>query len=290
MRLPHGASPVRLIRAVQGLLDFLYLAQYPCHSLQTFKLLDDVLDRFHDNKSIFVDLGIRSSFNLPKLHSLRHYVTMIVLYGTTDNYNTEYTERLHIDLAKDAYRATNHKDEYMQMMLWLERREKMLWHDKFIHWRHSGSNSRIHVLPYSPPPSDLVYHWRHKLAKHPSAKRVTFASLAQEYGAQHFQAALARFIVKVNQPGLNARQLEDAACSTIIPFQAVAIFHKIRYNMVDGNGVENAVTVDSIHARPQRRDRHKRNVPARFDTALVNMGRGGKLGVDGELHDFQVVM
>jgi len=35
--------------------------------------------------------------------------TVIELFGTTDNYTTEYTERLHIDLAKDAYRATNMK-------------------------------------------------------------------------------------------------------------------------------------------------------------------------------------
>ncbi|KIJ07096.1 hypothetical protein PAXINDRAFT_29701, partial [Paxillus involutus ATCC 200175] len=32
IRLPGGASPTRLVRAVRGLLDFLYLAQYPCHS------------------------------------------------------------------------------------------------------------------------------------------------------------------------------------------------------------------------------------------------------------------
>ncbi|KAJ7789066.1 hypothetical protein B0H14DRAFT_3503467 [Mycena olivaceomarginata] len=36
-----------------------------------------------------------------------------------DNYNTEHTERLHIDLAKDAYRST--KDEFLQMALWRER-------------------------------------------------------------------------------------------------------------------------------------------------------------------------
>jgi hypothetical protein len=43
-----------------------------------------------------------------------------------DNFNTEYTERLHIDLAKDAYRSTNMKDEYPQMTAWLDRRERDL--------------------------------------------------------------------------------------------------------------------------------------------------------------------
>ncbi|THU75135.1 hypothetical protein K435DRAFT_707611, partial [Dendrothele bispora CBS 962.96] len=68
-------------------------------------------------KQIFVDLGAREHFNLPKLHSLAHYSRAIQLYGTTDNYNTEITERLHIDFTKDAYHATNHKDEYAQMTL-----------------------------------------------------------------------------------------------------------------------------------------------------------------------------
>jgi hypothetical protein len=97
-------------------------------------LLDKVLSLFHDNKQIFIDLGIQNNFNLPKLHATQHYASMIWLYGTTDNYNTEYTEHLHIDLAKDVYRATNHKDEFMQMTQWLKHKEKIMHHDKFIQW------------------------------------------------------------------------------------------------------------------------------------------------------------
>ncbi|KAG1760406.1 hypothetical protein EDD22DRAFT_980615 [Suillus occidentalis] len=110
----------RLLQAVRGLLDFLYLAQYPCHSSDTLSLLNKALALFHDNKQIFVDLGIHNNFNLPKLHVTQHYASMIHLYGTTDNYNTEYMECLHIDFTKDAYCATNHKDEFAQMTWWLE--------------------------------------------------------------------------------------------------------------------------------------------------------------------------
>lgn len=123
--LPGGQSPARLVRALRGLLDFLYLAQYPVHSTETLALLKDALLRFHENKSIFVELGIRQHFNFPKMHSLIHYLEIIIRFGTTDNYNTEYAERLHIDFTKDAYRATNHKDEFYQMTTWLERKEKI---------------------------------------------------------------------------------------------------------------------------------------------------------------------
>jgi len=135
MDLPDGTSPIPLIRSTRALLDFLYLAQYPVHTSETLRLLHQSLRDFHANKHIFVELGIRENFNLPKLHSLIHYVESIELFGTTDNYNTEYTERLHIDLAKDAYRATNHRNEYAQMTIWLERKEKILRHQTYLEWR-----------------------------------------------------------------------------------------------------------------------------------------------------------
>ena len=101
--LPNGMNPSCLICAVHAILDFLYLAQYPVHLSTTLDLLADSLSHFHENKDIFIDLGVREHFNIPKLHYLKHYMDFIKLHGTMDNYNTEYTEHLHIDLAKDAY-------------------------------------------------------------------------------------------------------------------------------------------------------------------------------------------
>jgi hypothetical protein len=136
LRLPGNQSPVCLIWAVRAMLDALYLAQYPLHSDDTLAMLEIALSRFDENKQIFVDLGIRSNFNISKFHFIRrHYIDAIKYYGTTDNYNTEYTERLHIDLVKDAYHATNCKDEISQMTLWLERKEKMFRHESFMAWR-----------------------------------------------------------------------------------------------------------------------------------------------------------
>ena len=152
--LPGGLSNPRLILAVRALLDFIYLAQYPVHTDKTLALLEDALNHFHDNKDIFVDLGIRDAFNIPKLHFARHYVDNIKLYGTLDNYNTEYTERLHIDLAKDAYAATNHKDEFTQMAIWLERKEKILRHRQYIDWRLDGSPPPPQV-EWTPPGLEL---------------------------------------------------------------------------------------------------------------------------------------
>ena len=103
LHLPNGMNPSHLIDAVHTLLHFLYLAQYPVHSTTTLDLLTDSLSHFNDNKDICVDLGVHDHFNIPNLYYLKHYPDFMKLHGITDNYNTKYTEHLHIDLPKDAY-------------------------------------------------------------------------------------------------------------------------------------------------------------------------------------------
>ena len=131
LHLADGMSSAHVLKAVWGLLDFLYLAQLPLQTTNTISCLRQSLVVFHENKDIFIDLGMRDHFNVPKIHSLIHYCSSILLFGATDNYNTEQTERLHIDFMKDAYRATNNKDEYNQMTTWLDRSEKLQQHAKF---------------------------------------------------------------------------------------------------------------------------------------------------------------
>ena len=132
----------------------MYLAQYPIYTYDTLVLLEEALIQFHENKSIFVDMGINDSFNLPKLYFAKHYIDPVKLFGTTNNYNTEYMESLHIDLAKHAYAATNYKDEFTQMTIWLERKEKVHCHEQYIQWRQVA-----HLLLCKMCGQLLVWNW-----------------------------------------------------------------------------------------------------------------------------------
>ncbi|KAG6907625.1 hypothetical protein DXG01_008161 [Tephrocybe rancida] len=275
--LLDGLSPARLLSAVRAMLDFLYLAQYPAHTDESLTLLNDALNDFHRNKDIFIDLGIRDSFNIPKLHWAQHYSYSIELYGTTDNVNTQYTERLHIDLAKDAYAATNRKDEFSQMTPWVERKEKILWHTQYIEWRQQGSPAP-QAAEWSPPGLELdrVLH----MAKHPSARSVTFNTLASEYSAPLFHIALAHYVTLINKPHLTPAQVERQLWTIRIPFTKVPVWHRIKYHRTDpATGVIS--TADSIHAWPAKKDSRGRAVPGRFDVALVNDGSGRETGIDG---------
>ena len=96
-----GKVPNDALMCYRALLDCLYLAQYPSHDDDSLQHMEDALTLFHNHKQVFISLRIREHFNIPKFHSLLHYMDCIKMYGTMDNYNIEAFERLHIDLAKD---------------------------------------------------------------------------------------------------------------------------------------------------------------------------------------------
>ncbi|KAJ3835033.1 hypothetical protein F5878DRAFT_653729 [Lentinula raphanica] len=226
--LPDGMSNVRLMKCLRGLLDFLFLAQYP-------------------------------------IHFMNHYVDGIKRTGTLDNFNTEYTERLHIDLAKDAYAATNKKDELLQMTRWLERKEKVTKHALFNAWSQAGQHPplRTHWIP-----PGLNTTCLQKLTKHPSVYRVSVENVVQHYGATFFKAALARYIVQLTKPHPSGPQLDNEASGMFLGVSHISAYHRIKYIGQDFF-TQISSTADSIHAQPARVGKHGKVVPARFDTALT---------------------
>ena len=264
MHLPNGLEPSRLIRAVRGLLDFIYLSQFPVHSRQTLKQLDDALHAFHANKSIFIDLGIREHFNFPKLHSCTHYASSIRFYGTTDNFNTQYTERLHIDLAKDAYRATNRKDEYPQMTTWIDRREKIQEHSEYVRWSLGGQGCST---PSTTPNASLAPERHVKMTRQPTIHGVSINTLASDYGATYFRDAFTRYVAGWKNPEFNRSQIERESFNINIPFVNVSVYHSVKFV----NAGEDKIA-DVIHMQPQRKTACGRVNPGRFDTALIRVG------------------
>ncbi|PPQ73617.1 hypothetical protein CVT26_010525 [Gymnopilus dilepis] len=266
VHLPSNVSNVRLVRTVRAALDFLYLAKYPIHTSETLAKLDEALLAFHANRDVFIDLGVRDHFNIPKLHYMGHYRFFIEQFGTPDNFNTEYTERLHIDLAKDAYRASNHKDEYPQMTAWLDRKEKVLQHDKYV-------RRRLEVLNDIPPPvkplPSLILRRTLQMALHPTVRGVRLSTIREAYGATFFEAALSRFVIQYQHPDYNKAQIE-AASNVSLPFYKLPVYHRLKFVSHDPYSLDPTAkdVVDSIHVEPASEDRNGKVVPGRFDTAV----------------------
>ena len=277
--LPGGQVPSRVVRATRALLDFLFLAQFPSHTTHTLRRLEEALTRFHDNKDVFLDVGVCENFNLPKVHSLLHYGSSIVLFGTTDNYNTEQMERLHIDLIKEAYEATNRKDEYYQMSTYVGRREKVRRHTAYMKWRQQSHQA--HPQTQTSTPHERLHCPRFlKMAHNPTIKAVSFDDLSAQYGAVDFQDCLADFIAQLNYPGASAAALRTRSADTLLPFRSVPVFHRIKFTSGDAS---DSGTNDAVIVRPEHVDTHGRTVPSRFDTVIVRGGHNAVVhGNDGE--------
>ena len=141
-----GGVPGRFIPVVRSLLDFIYLSQLQSHTSTTLKSLESCLKTFHRNKNIIIDLEIRQHFNIPKLHALLHYVNCVQTLGSTDGYNTESPERLHIEFAKEAYRASNKRDYVKQMAVWLQRHEAMWLRESYVMWVEKQLGSMVKMV------------------------------------------------------------------------------------------------------------------------------------------------
>ncbi|KAF8987341.1 hypothetical protein BDZ89DRAFT_1202723, partial [Hymenopellis radicata] len=134
-----GAVDKRVLMAVKSAVDFIFFASLQSHTSESLVRLQQALDDFHEYKVVFVEKEIRDHFNIPKIHSMQHYVALIRLFGSADGFNTESPERLHIDYAKDAYRASNKKDYTIQMTVWLSRQEAVDRFVAFLNWCRNGS-------------------------------------------------------------------------------------------------------------------------------------------------------
>ncbi|KAG1810083.1 uncharacterized protein HD556DRAFT_1453102, partial [Suillus plorans] len=208
----------------RAILDFSYYAQLRMHTAESLDGLESALAVFHANKDILQELEVREHFNIPKLHRISHFVKSITLFGSTDGFNTELPERLHIDFAKeDAYRASNKRDHEEQIALWLQRQEAVFLRSSYFDWllersqsatasSHTDPNRRndldsdsdaeieefaapTNAIPSSPTvssPTDVV----RILAKHPPHPRQSVDRLITAHGATMFLPALKSFMHK----------------------------------------------------------------------------------------------
>ncbi|KAG8974091.1 hypothetical protein FRC05_007839 [Tulasnella sp. 425] len=144
-----GGVPSEAVEAAKALMDFIYWAQKPSLDEDDLNTMDQLLEKFHELKDHGAFSSVRDHFNIPKLHVLLHYTSLIRLHGTPDGYNTETPERLHIDYAKSGYRASNKKDYTKQMTKFMSRMEAVTIRRELIKYRFpetediSGDNEDI---------------------------------------------------------------------------------------------------------------------------------------------------
>ena len=207
-----GSVPSRFVPIVRSLVDFIYLSQLQSHTSTMLNALEPCLKTFHDYKNIIIELEIREHFNVPKLHALLHYVNCIRSLGSADGYNTESPERLHIDFAKEAYRASNKRDYVEQMAVWLQRHEAMWLRESYLIWVEKRLQSMLMTQSGSDimdddenseegdvliDPIDVTQRYiniTYSLPKRPPYQNLTVEKLTQNFGTLNFLPALTTFL------------------------------------------------------------------------------------------------
>ncbi|KAJ7168730.1 hypothetical protein C8R46DRAFT_897819, partial [Mycena filopes] len=290
----NGVAEPKVARAVRGILDFIEYAHFETHTDASLVKLEAAWRLFHANKDIFKTKKIRDDFNIPKIHSMQHYVDMIRALGTADGYNTELSERLHIDCAKLGYAASSKKDYIRQMTTWLMRREAIDRFASYLQWAIPGY--LVELNDPAPVESDDVSDDdsddddtedtahsdsgpapAYTIAKKAPFPRVPVASLEQDYGAQDFLFHLEDF--------LRAEDLLPRRFDTISA--KFPVYKRVVLKIPAVVQVSTSITNDPVRATPATPSKGlKKAVPAHFDTVLARKvaataGRQGRLSLEG---------
>ncbi|KAJ7185384.1 hypothetical protein C8R46DRAFT_981964 [Mycena filopes] len=271
-----GAVNAKVLTVIKALIDFIYYAQLQSHTNKTLDALQAALDTFHVNKQVIIDLKIREHFNIPKFHSLQHYVDAIRRLGSADGYNTESPERLHIDFAKKAYRASNRRDYTEQMALWLQRQEAVALRVSYIQWRKNQdlaaaadssdeSDDEHDLQPAAPgvvihlPPTHLPTN-SYKIAKFPAVENTTVAHLREAYGADSIIPALTNFL---------KLHFKTASVKPSL-YDRFDLFNQISVNLPRNRYLSDQPRSSRIRAVPAVPQKGRSpGSPAVFDTVLV---------------------
>lgn len=114
-----------MVRAARALIEFTYIIRKNVIDTDDLHNLQDALNRFHHYRQIFIDVGLRENFNLPRQHALKHFFRLIRAFGAPNGICSSITESKHIKAVKEPWRRSNRYQATMQMMKTNTRLDKL---------------------------------------------------------------------------------------------------------------------------------------------------------------------
>ncbi|KAH9162333.1 hypothetical protein EDB89DRAFT_2026206, partial [Lactarius sanguifluus] len=120
-----GYVPPQMVRAIAAFMEFCYLARRSQLDEDTLDQIDMAVARFHQEREIFVDTGVRDDFSLPRQHSVSHYCFLIQQFGAPNGLCSSITESKHIKAVKEPWRRSSRNEPLGQMLLTNQRLDKL---------------------------------------------------------------------------------------------------------------------------------------------------------------------
>ncbi|KAG0701698.1 hypothetical protein DFH29DRAFT_982629 [Suillus ampliporus] len=129
-----GHVPDKMVQAISAFLDFCYIVRRSSLDEGDLTALDSALLRFHDKRSIFVDIGVRhNGISLPHQHSLCHYRHLIQQFDAPNGLCSSLTESKHHKAVKEPWRRSSGYLALGQMLVTNQHLDKLaqFWAEKF---------------------------------------------------------------------------------------------------------------------------------------------------------------
>jgi hypothetical protein len=196
-----------------------------------------------------------------------HYIGSIRSLGSADGYNTESPERLHIDYAKEAYRASNRRDYVAQMAKWLQRQEAVDRQSAYLEWvSTTPTNSRSMQDSEDGPftPSGIKPGHAYCLAKTCPFPDIPVTDIMSAFGALDFVPACQTFLSKhMPNAGISVSIHDHFNVYKSIMIRLPSVPHISDQNRL--NKLRACCALSSC-SPPNPREP---DTPAHFDTALI---------------------
>ncbi|KAJ6622418.1 hypothetical protein B0H10DRAFT_2175040 [Mycena sp. CBHHK59/15] len=122
----RGFVPSEMVKCLSSFLDFCYLVRRPDFTESSLDSVEAAIRRFHEHREVFRDTGVRpDGFSLPRQHSLVHYRFNIEAFGAPGGLCSSITESRHITAVKKPWRRSSRYNALGQMLLTLQRLDKL---------------------------------------------------------------------------------------------------------------------------------------------------------------------
>ncbi|KAE9396608.1 hypothetical protein BT96DRAFT_966437 [Gymnopus androsaceus JB14] len=93
------------VKAVCTVIDFVNYSSLQSHTFSTLLSLQKACHSFHEHRDVFIELEAHNPphFNIPKIHSMLHYIELIIQFGSADDYTIQMTRWLQRQEATDRF-------------------------------------------------------------------------------------------------------------------------------------------------------------------------------------------
>lgn len=114
-----------MVCAISAFLEFCYLVRRNTIDDNVLKQIDEALERYHQEREIFITTGVRETISLPRQHAMKHYVRLIRLFGSPNGLCSSMMEAKHIVAVKRPYRRSSKNKALGQIIKTNERIDKL---------------------------------------------------------------------------------------------------------------------------------------------------------------------